>query len=61
MCVCVCLHIYIYIYTGTWNIMTMLKAGKMNEIANENFKFQHPHCVGYMKNVASGRVNTQLK
>ena len=33
--------IYIYIYiTGTWNIMTMLKACKMNEIANEMLKTQ---------------------
>ena len=31
--------IYIYI-TGTWNIMTMLKACKMNEIANEMLKTQ---------------------
>jgi hypothetical protein len=26
------------IYTGTWNIMTTLKAGKMNEIADEMLK-----------------------
>jgi len=28
------------IYIGTWNIMTMLKAGKMNEIADEMLKTQ---------------------
>jgi len=27
-------------YIGTWNIMTMLKAGKMNEIADEMLKTQ---------------------
>jgi len=36
--ICVC--VYIYIYIGTWNIMTMLKAGKMNEIADEMLKKQ---------------------
>jgi hypothetical protein len=28
------------IYTGTWSIMTMLKAGKVNEIADEMLKTQ---------------------
>ena len=28
------------IYIGTWNIVTMLKAGKMNEIADEMLKIQ---------------------
>jgi hypothetical protein len=28
------------IYIGTWNIMTMLKEGKMNEIADEMLKTQ---------------------
>jgi len=28
------------IYIGTWNLMTMLKAGKMNEIADEMLKTQ---------------------
>jgi hypothetical protein len=28
------------IYVGTWKIMTMLKAGKMNEIADKMIKTQ---------------------
>jgi hypothetical protein len=28
------------IYTGTWNIMTMLKAGKVTEMADEMLKTQ---------------------
>ena len=28
------------IYIGTWNVMTMLKRGKMNEIADEMLKMQ---------------------
>ena len=28
------------IYTGTWNVMTMLKIGKINEIADEMLKTQ---------------------
>jgi len=28
------------IYIGTWNVMTMLKVGKMNEIADEMLKTQ---------------------
>jgi len=28
------------IYIGTWNVMTMLKLGKMNEIADEMLKTQ---------------------
>ena len=33
-------YIYIYIYIGTWNIMTMLKTGRMHEIADEMLKTQ---------------------
>jgi len=28
------------IYIGTWNVMTLLKTGKMNEIADEMSKMQ---------------------
>jgi hypothetical protein len=28
------------VYIGTWNMKTMLKAGKMNEIAGEMLKTQ---------------------
>jgi len=28
------------IYIGTWNVMTMLKVGKINEIADEMLKTQ---------------------
>ena len=28
------------VYKGTWNVMTMLKAGEMNEIAEEMLKTQ---------------------
>jgi len=28
------------IYIGNWNVMTMLKVGKMNEIADEMLKTQ---------------------
>jgi hypothetical protein len=28
------------IYIGTWNVMTMLKIGKMNKIADEMLKTQ---------------------
>jgi hypothetical protein len=28
------------IYIGTWNVMTMLKTGRMNEIADEMLKTQ---------------------
>ena len=40
------------IYIGTWNIMTMLKTGKMNEIDDDILKTQLPitnNCIARAK------------